>query len=461
MTIPDYQRAKAAILQRLKSELAAELSYHNIGHTRDDVLPAVERLAPLEGVGGDDLLLLKTAALFHDVGFVTRYFDHESSSIQIAQQMLPDFGYKHEQIEVVCGIIRATRVPQNPTSHLEQIMDDADLDVLGREDFLERNQALRQELVAFGRSYHDLEWYTSQLEFIQGHRYFTAAARTLRDPVKKENIQKFSEILARFQLSQGISAEGPSAETSLLSIPERIAILRGVSLFAQTPDDILEEVASLLTSIDLPGGETIFHKGDYGDCMYIIVRGRISIHDGELVLNMLGPLDVFGEMAILDSDPRVASATAVEETQLLRLAQEPFYKLMAHRTEFARGIIRVLNGHLRGRVRDVAHDFLYIQQVGRITAAAAALEAGVYDSSILDEVGKRSDELGQLARVFQRMADEVQAREKRLKQELMQLRIQIDEVKKAQQVTEITESEYFQELQTKIKRIRKRPENSE
>jgi nitrate/nitrite-specific signal transduction histidine kinase len=104
----------------------------------------------------------------------------------------------------------------------------------------------------------------------------------------------------------------------------------------------------------------------------------------------------------------------------------------------------------------MAEDFLYIQQVQRITAAAAALEAGLYESAILDEVCKREDELGQLARVFQRMANEVQAREQRLKQEVQALRIQIDEVKKAQQVAEITESEYFQQLQQKIARIRKR-----
>jgi DNA repair ATPase RecN len=104
----------------------------------------------------------------------------------------------------------------------------------------------------------------------------------------------------------------------------------------------------------------------------------------------------------------------------------------------------------------MAQDFLYIQQVGKITSAAAALEAGVYDPSILDEVCQRSDELGQLARVFQRMANEVKAREQRLKQELQELRIQIDEVKKAQQVAEITESEYFQQLQSKLKAMKKR-----
>jgi DNA repair ATPase RecN len=107
----------------------------------------------------------------------------------------------------------------------------------------------------------------------------------------------------------------------------------------------------------------------------------------------------------------------------------------------------------------MALDFEYMQQMARITAAAAALEAGKYDPRSLDEVGQRADELGQLARVFRRMADEVQARELRLKQEVQQLRIQVDETKKAREVAAITESEYFQDLQQKISRLRKKEQD--
>lgn len=89
----------------------------------------------------------------------------------------------------------------------------------------------------------------------------------------------------------------------------------------------------------------------------------------------------------------------------------------------------------------------YLQQVDKVTAAAAAVESGAFEPASLNEVARREDALGQLARVFQRMANEVKAREQRLKNEVKELRIQIDEAKKAQQVAEITESEYFQNLQ--------------
>jgi len=98
----------------------------------------------------------------------------------------------------------------------------------------------------------------------------------------------------------------------------------------------------------------------------------------------------------------------------------------------------------------------YLQQVARLTDAAAAVEAGTFDPGGLAEVAQRPDELGQLARVFESMAREVYAREQRLKQQLQELRIEIDEAKKAQQVAEITETDYFRELSQKAQRLRER-----
>ncbi len=88
----------------------------------------------------------------------------------------------------------------------------------------------------------------------------------------------------------------------------------------------------------------------------------------------------------------------------------------------------------------------YLQQVGRVTAAAAAIRANTFESESLDEVARRSDELGQLALVFQEMARQVYAREQQLQRQVQQLRIEIDHAKKAREVAEITESDYFQQL---------------
>src|SRR5213083_1546541 len=98
----------------------------------------------------------------------------------------------------------------------------------------------------------------------------------------------------------------------------------------------------------------------------------------------------------------------------------------------------------------------YLQQVGRVTAAAAAIRANTFESESLDEVALRSDELGQLALVFQEMARQVYAREQQLQRQVQQLRIEIDHARKAREVAEITESDYFQQLLGKADELRNR-----
>jgi DNA-binding response OmpR family regulator len=106
------------------------------------------------------------------------------------------------------------------------------------------------------------------------------------------------------------------------------------------------------------------------------------------------------------------------------------------------------------RLRD--QELLYFKDVAQVTSAAAAVEAQQFAVEMLADVVKRPDELGQLARVFQRMAREIAAREEQLKQQIQVLRIEIDQAKKTRQVSEITDTEYFQDLQKKAKALRYR-----
>jgi len=193
----NFQHAKQYALHRLELELSPNLLYHGITHTRDDVVPAVERLAGMEGIQGDSLILLLTAAWFHDVGFVEQPQYHELISARIAVQVLPGFGYTSEQVEIVRWAILATILPQDPQNLFEQILTDADLDILGRDDFMPRNGELRHELASFGREYSDREWYSRQLKFLESHTYFTASARTLRDPEKLKNIRELRDKLEK------------------------------------------------------------------------------------------------------------------------------------------------------------------------------------------------------------------------------------------------------------------------
>jgi len=113
---------------------------------------------------------------------------------------------------------------------------------------------------------------------------------------------------------------------------------------------------------------------------------------------------------------------------------------------------RISAGLAQRRLRNQELD--YLRDVARITAAAQALEADHFNLEGLDPVAARPDALGDLARVFQTMAREVYAREQRLLHEVEGLRIQIDEVRKTQMVSEITDTDYFRELQEKARQLR-------
>jgi CRP-like cAMP-binding protein len=139
----------------------------------------------------------------------------------------------------------------------------------------------------------------------------------------------------------------------MLSTIEKVILLKDVDLFSEMPDELLAEVASLLTEVELAAGQMVFAKGDNGDSLYVIVDGEVRVFDGAHTINHLGEGEVFGEMALLDTEPRMASVVAVSDTLMLRLEQEPFFDLMETRSEVARGVIRVLSARLRGRVAEV------------------------------------------------------------------------------------------------------------
>jgi len=191
----DFAAAKRYALTRLERELSPYLHYHSVAHTRDDVVPAVKRLAQHMGISGLSLILLETAAWYHDIGYLFRREGHEIAGIELCRRVLPRWGYTAEHIQQIATIILATRLPQNPQNTLGKILADADLDSLGRPDFLETSLALRRELAEIGIIRTDLEWFEGQRYFLRTHSYFTHAARQLRDAGKQANIQLLDQLI--------------------------------------------------------------------------------------------------------------------------------------------------------------------------------------------------------------------------------------------------------------------------
>jgi len=124
-------------------------------------------------------------------------------------------------------------------------------------------------------------------------------------------------------------------------------MLRKVPAFAQTSDDVIEEIANALQEIQSDAGNVIFHKGDIGDSMYLIYSGEVRIHEGDYTFAIFKDGDIFGELSLYDPAPRSATATIVNNAILLKITQKAFYHIMSDRIEVVQGILKILCQRLR------------------------------------------------------------------------------------------------------------------
>ncbi|MDO3643231.1 HD domain-containing protein [Mucilaginibacter sp. L3T2-6] len=177
------------IINKLNQELPEYLNYHNSMHTLD-VVESAYRLGQAEGISSADMELLLTAAYYHDSGFLVKMAGHEEESCRIARETLPGFNYNAGEIERICGMIMATRLPQSPKNYLEEILADADLDDLGRDDFFIIGDKLFLENTIYGDDIDPHAWRLKQLEFMQKHHYFTKSAINLRQAKKDANLER-------------------------------------------------------------------------------------------------------------------------------------------------------------------------------------------------------------------------------------------------------------------------------
>jgi class 3 adenylate cyclase len=182
------------ILDKLEKELPEYLFYHNVKHTVD-VVTEVELIGWGEGCSDEEILLLKTAGLFHDAGHIVAYDNHEFYGTEMAKEMLPEYNYTQEQVERICEIIMATKLPPRPKSLLEEIICDSDLDYLGRSDFIPVSNTLYEELKAQNKIGELNDWNKLQVKFITGHQYFTNTARSLREVNKQLQIERIQSLI--------------------------------------------------------------------------------------------------------------------------------------------------------------------------------------------------------------------------------------------------------------------------
>lgn len=182
------------MLDMLEEQLPDYLHYHSVKHTID-VTTEVELIGWAEGLSESDIMLLKVAGLFHDSGHIKTYVGHEEESCNYADEILPRFNYSQEKIDKIKRIIMATKLPHTPNDILEAIIQDSDLDYLGRTDFVPVSNMLYQELLDRGIQLSIDQWNENQIKFISAHQYYTNTARTLREVNKQSQIEHLHELL--------------------------------------------------------------------------------------------------------------------------------------------------------------------------------------------------------------------------------------------------------------------------
>lgn len=163
---------KEFVFDLLNSKLPGHYYYHNIEHTQY-VFDKVAEIANCENCTEKQIELLQVAALWHDTGFIHFYKGHEEESCQLAKKYLPQFGYGSEDIEMICGMIMATKIPQSPKNKLEEILADADLEYLGTPLAERRAGDLFKELQHDNPQLTEKQWNKDQIAFLQQHHYFT------------------------------------------------------------------------------------------------------------------------------------------------------------------------------------------------------------------------------------------------------------------------------------------------
>ncbi len=190
-----YYKTEHHVLSILEKNLSDKLYYHSIEHTKD-VINAIERIALLEDVTDEGLFLLKTAAIFHDAGFIEQYEHNESIGARMATEILPKYGYTEQHIKTIVELIHVTEIPHRPINKLQEIICDADLDYLGRDDFNEIADRLRRELRVMNKINSDRQWDKLQVIFLNQHKYFTKTSNATRQKKKEKNL---NEILERIK----------------------------------------------------------------------------------------------------------------------------------------------------------------------------------------------------------------------------------------------------------------------
>lgn len=227
-------------------------------------------------------------------------------------------------------------------------------------------------------------------------------------------------------------------------------ILQKTQIFKSLTPAEAETLAGRFKTRSLPAGQILFNLGDPGEEMILVREGQIAIYmpdparpEAGQALRIFKSGDILGEMALIDHLPRSASARAESDSLIAALSLENFRALLASQPEVATSVMSGLSGRIRYTTDFIGEIRQWVQRLSEGNYEAIKAPGNVEDTS-----------LSALAAEFVRMAGQVREREEKLKQEVAELRIQIDEKQRREKASEITQSEYFKDLKAQLRAMR-------
>jgi adenylate cyclase len=189
-----YEDLESEILVKIENEIPKNIYFHDSQRAKELCIK-VELFALSEQIPDEEILNLKTAALFHEVGFIHGYNDRFNFAMDKAREILPVFGYRPEQIEAICKLICSINIPPAPKNKFEEILNDANLDYLAKQDFKEQSLNFYKELVEYNLVTDMIEWYKYQIELLTKYDFFTQSANKMAEVKRKDQIKEVVAIL--------------------------------------------------------------------------------------------------------------------------------------------------------------------------------------------------------------------------------------------------------------------------
>ncbi|MBD2714187.1 HD domain-containing protein [Microvirga sp. STR05] len=212
------KQAKAYITQLLEAKLPKQIVYHSLAHTTA-VVKEARKLGEDAGLNAPDQEALLLAAWFHDAGYIEVYDGHEYRSMELAEQWLSQQGYPAERITLVKETIRGTHRNEECETQLQQLLADADMSGMGREDFFANAELLRAEWeTTLGKTYSNVEWAESQLDFLHSAKFHTEVANSRYQEQFKANIKEQRDRLKKTEKKKKKKTE---EETGTFAEPKR------------------------------------------------------------------------------------------------------------------------------------------------------------------------------------------------------------------------------------------------